>query len=62
MKNGKSIQDYESALDKQLEKLQTIDEEDQSSYKIADFILRKADSIRSYAETKIKFEKLRKTK
>jgi len=59
MKNGKqsrkSLQDIEDAIDRQFAKLERIDEEDQSSYKIVDYELRNMDSMMKAADLKIKF-------
>lgn len=57
--NHKTLEDYEFMLDKQLAKLEMIDEEDQSSYKIIDYTLRTADTIKSYCDAKMRFELLK---
>ena len=65
MKNAKSspkmsLDECELLLDKQLRKLELIDEEDQSSYKIIDYQLRTAETMKSMLDTKLRFEFLRR--
>lgn len=55
----KSIQDYEDAIDRQFAKLERIDEEDQSSYKIIEFELRNMDAMMKAADLKIKFHDIK---
>lgn len=54
-----SLDDAEILLDKQLRKLELVDEEDQTSYKTIDYQLRNAETIKSMVDTKIRLEIIR---
>lgn len=58
-KGSITLDEAELILDKQLRKLELVDEGDQKSYKITDYLLRTTDSIEGVVSLKIKIENMR---